>query len=56
MSIVFCCLVASGAAFGMGALIGYAMGFSSGEDSEAARRERVAEEQARARAAVKIER
>lgn len=52
MGIVFCCLVASGAAFGMGALIGYAMGFSSGEDAEASRRERVAAEQARIRASI----
>jgi hypothetical protein len=50
MSIIICTLVASAAAFGMGALIGYTMGFSSGEDSEASRRERVAAEQARIKA------
>lgn len=50
MSIIICTLVASAAAFGMGACIGYACGFSSGEDSEASRRERVAAEQARIKA------
>lgn len=50
MSIIICTLVASAAAFGMGALVGYTTGFASGEDSEAMRRERVAAEQARIKA------